>query len=176
MGPLRAQRLASFLASLLLRPRVAQAQEANRHPHSVPPQIPLHPLGGGWPRLLFAARIERYTCPLQACSFSLQGWGLIDLPLRASFSPSHPLARRDVPLARARGVRDRALHEHRRPSSLPSAHTPSALPRFSQEGGLFGLPLRASNEGLLRPRVARAKEANRPPSHSSFDRHTPSRL
>ena len=34
-----------------------------------------------------------------------------DLPLRATFSPAHPLARRDVPLARARGVRDRALRE-----------------------------------------------------------------
>ena len=31
-----------------------------------------------------------------------QGWGLIDLPLRATFSPAHPLARRDVPLTRAR--------------------------------------------------------------------------
>ena len=30
-----------------------------------------------------------------------QGWGLIDLPLRAAFSPAHPLAQRDVPLARA---------------------------------------------------------------------------
>jgi hypothetical protein len=30
------------------------------------------------------ARIERYTCSFQARSFSLQGWGLIDLPLRAS--------------------------------------------------------------------------------------------
>ena len=30
------------------------------------------------------ARIERYKCSLQACSLSLQGWGLIDLPLRAS--------------------------------------------------------------------------------------------
>ena len=26
-----------------------------------------------------------------------QGWGLIDLPLRAAFSPAHPLARQDVP-------------------------------------------------------------------------------
>ena len=54
---------------------------------------------------------------LQACSSSLQGWGLIDLPLRAAFSPTRPLAdifhppfppiasqsiSRDVPLARAR--------------------------------------------------------------------------
>ena len=35
---------------------------------------------------------------------------------------------------------------------------------FSREGGPFGLPLRASNEGLLRPRVARAQEINGPPS------------
>ncbi len=40
-----------------------------------------------------------------------QGWELIDLPLRAAFLPAHPLARRDVPFARARGVRDRALRE-----------------------------------------------------------------
>jgi hypothetical protein len=33
---------------------------------------------------------------------------------------------------------------------------------YSREGGLFGLPLRVSNEGLLRPRVARARENNRP--------------
>ena len=30
------------------------------------------------------------------------GMGLIDLPLRAAFSPAHPQARRDMPLARAR--------------------------------------------------------------------------
>jgi hypothetical protein len=35
-------------------------------------------------RLPFIARIERCTYSLQACSFSLQGWSLIDLPLRAS--------------------------------------------------------------------------------------------
>jgi hypothetical protein len=59
--------------------------------------------------------VERgYRCFLQARSFSLRGWGLIDLPLRATFSPAHPLARRDVPVAQARGVRDRALREHRR--------------------------------------------------------------
>jgi hypothetical protein len=40
------------------------------------------------------------------------------------------------------------------------------LVRSSWEGGLFVLPLRAFNEGLLRPRVARAQESNRPPSHS----------
>src|SRR5256885_2097537 len=49
------------------------------------------------------AAVERgYSCSLQVSSLSIQGWGLIDLPLRAAFSPAHPLARRDVPLARAR--------------------------------------------------------------------------
>ena len=86
---------------------------------------------GEWPRLPFTARIGRYTWSLQARSCSLQGWGLIDLPLRAS------------------------------------------------------------NEGSPRPRVARAQKIIRLhplpcsaskkgtwplPSHSSFDRPTPSRL
>jgi len=45
----------------------------------------------------------------------------LDLPLRAAFSPAHPLARRDVPLALAREVRGRALREHRRStSSIPA--------------------------------------------------------
>ena len=85
--------------------------------------------GAGEPS--FTPRIEQYNCSLQACLFALarygtrvrpdcgrrtrlkitppsslaisQGWGLIDLLLRASFSPAHPVARRDVPLARARG-------------------------------------------------------------------------
>jgi hypothetical protein len=37
---------------------------------------------------------DHLACPLlfQACSFSLQGWGLIELPLCAAFSPAHPLA------------------------------------------------------------------------------------
>jgi hypothetical protein len=80
--------------------------------------------------------------------------------------------------------RDRALHEHSRPSSL-SSHTssklacfsscgmapvlvplrpsneiryPSELARSLQGWGLIDLPLRASNEGLRRPRVARAQK------------------
>ena len=43
---------------------------------------------------------------------------------------------------------------------------PSLLAFSSREGDLFGLPLRASNEHLPSVRVARAQEANRPPSHS----------
>jgi hypothetical protein len=48
--------------------------------------------------------------------------------------PAHPLARRDVPLARARVFEDRALHEHRRASSLPS-HVPSKLGRYLLRDG-----------------------------------------
>ena len=40
----------------------------------------------------------------------------------------------------------------------------------SPEGGLIGLQLRASNEGLPRPRVARAKETNSLPVVFSFAR------
>jgi hypothetical protein len=38
--------------------------------------------------LSFTARIGRHKCSLQARSLSLQGWGLIDLPLRASHEGS----------------------------------------------------------------------------------------
>ena len=48
-------------------------------------------------------------CSLQARSLSLRGWGLIDLLLRATFSPAHPLARRDVPLARERAFQSSSL-------------------------------------------------------------------
>ena len=69
-----------------------------------------------------------------------QGWGLIDLPLRVAFSPAHPLARRDVPLARARafnslylssrGVAEAALYcAHR-------ATTASSWGLCEQEGHL----------------------------------------
>ena len=46
------------------------------------PQIPHHPLGE-WPRLPFTARIERYTCSLQARSCSLY-WKGIHVGLRAA--------------------------------------------------------------------------------------------
>ena len=49
----------------------------------------------------FTARIERINAPSKLARY-LSGIGLIDLPLRTAFSPAHPLARRDVPLARAR--------------------------------------------------------------------------
>ena len=85
-----------------------------------------------------------------------------------------------------------AFREQRRPSSLPSSHTPSTLACFSQEGGLFGLPLRATfspAHPLARRDVPftrrapseRARSASKkgiwlPPSYSSFDRATPSWL
>jgi hypothetical protein len=49
-----------------------------------------------------------------------------------------------------------------------AAPSPSLQARslFLQGWGLIDLPLRASNEGLLRPRVARAQKINRPPSPS----------
>ena len=44
---------------------------------------------------------------------------------------------------------------------------PSKLARFfSNEGGLLGLPLRASNEALPKAHVARAQETNGLVSHS----------
>ena len=98
-------------------------------------QPPLfHLLPGGRARWSPTARVQRgssetarctstgghLVCPLILLPSSLvisQGWGLIDLPLRAAFSPTHPLAdtfhppyppiasqsiSRDVPLTRAR--------------------------------------------------------------------------
>ena len=81
----------------------------------------------GIARLSFTARIEgpllyhgasasTETMPavsplLQAHSLFLQAWGLIDLLLRATFSPAHPLVRRDVPVAQARPFRGRAFRE-----------------------------------------------------------------
>ena len=56
-------------------------------------------------RLAFTARIEEprpYDVLSKLACYIFKGWGLIDLPLRAAFSPAHPLARRDVPLTRAR--------------------------------------------------------------------------
>jgi hypothetical protein len=71
-----------------------------------------------------------------------------------------------------RGTAEAALHCAHRTSTASTMLLPR-LHRLSQKGGLFGLPLRASNEHLPSVRVARAQEANRPPSHSSLDRDTP---
>ena len=73
-----------------------------------PPDLPLNShivFTAEWPDCpsLDASRDHQASnCSLQARLLSLHGWGLIDLPLRTAFSPAHPLARRDVPLAQAR--------------------------------------------------------------------------
>jgi hypothetical protein len=80
----------------------------------------------------------------------LFGGGLVDLIVRAS--DEHILI---VRVPRAGG----------RPGlPLPCLSWLAYFP--SREGGLLGLPLRASIEGLLRPCVPRAQEINRPPSLS----------
>ena len=100
---------------------------------------------------------------------------LVDPRLRAS-NESFPILH--APL---KGVAEAALYcAHRASSFLLHALRARrmvwrlAIPSFRArqlsllEGGLFDLPLRAFNEGLLRPRVARAQETNRLPSLSSI--------
>jgi hypothetical protein len=91
-----------------------------------------------------------YRWSLQARSFSLQGCRLIDLPLRATFSPAHPLARRDVPLARARAFKFSPLCP--KGSSQTVLHCANKFRRLllsiPLEGPLERLPLRPSNEGM----------------------------
>ena len=60
---------------------------------------------------------------------------------------------------RARPFLGRALRKQRK-LRTPLHHTLQARSLFSQGWGLIDLPLRASYEGLLRPRVARAQEIN----------------
>jgi hypothetical protein len=86
-----------------------------------------------------------------------QGWGLIDLLLRAAFSPAHPLARRDVPLTLARAFRfsiclSRGVAE----ATLYCAHRTSTVSpcAFCEQQGHLAAPLPI----LLRPPVARARK------------------
>jgi hypothetical protein len=76
----------TLAATSSARPESAKTASSPRdafYPERGPSNSLYLPLGE-WPRLPSTARIERYTCSLQACSFFLQGWGLIDLLLRAS--------------------------------------------------------------------------------------------
>ena len=87
--------------------------------------------------------------PFQARSLSLQGWGLIDLPLRATFSPAHPLARRDVPLARSEALPISLYLSLREWPKLPlhCAHrtsTASDRARSARQEGTWPLPARPS--------------------------------
>ena len=116
-------------------------------------------------RVLRARRAPGRPYPLPPSSpvFS-QGWGLIDVPLRATFSPAHPLARRDVPVAQARVFCDRALREHRRssgsiPSPVPGAQDQRGCPSSSFIVGALRAK-RAPGRSLpilQRPRIARAQ-------------------
>jgi hypothetical protein len=103
-----------------------------------------------------------------------QGWGLIDLPLRA---PAHPLTRRNVPLSEARAFRSilptlpygeqpdcPSLHcAHRTLHILPNV--PSKLACFFSPGRAPMLVyVRPSNEALLRARVPGAQDQRGWPS------------
>jgi len=54
---------------------------------------------------------DEHHWSIWSCQICYLAGGLIGLPLRATFSPAHPLARRDVPWAQARII----------PSSSPLA-------------------------------------------------------
>ena len=152
------------------RPRVARAQEphpvfslpaalAERAlPHSF---VSLRRSGRGCPLLRASgehvslswkgthvglrAAVERvYRWSLQARSFSLQGWGLIDLPLRASNEGS-PRPR----VARAQKI----IRLH--PLLCSALSFPAALV-YPLKGGLVDPLMRASNEHILIVRVPRA--------------------
>ena len=94
------------------------------------------------PRLVdpqLRASNDHYYAPSKLACFSSREGCLLDLPLRAAFSPSHPLARRDVPLSHARAFR---------------------LSPLCIEGSGRGCPLlRASNEHCFIVRVLRARRA-----------------
>jgi hypothetical protein len=119
----------------LLRPRVARA-----HPNS------LHPSLGERPRLPFTAR-NFLTRPTPIA------------PRRALVPGEHILIVR-VPRARMAPGHSSPSFQSRSPISSRVAWLilDCARPISPLEGGLDGLPLRVSNEGLLRPRVARAQE------------------
>jgi len=95
------------------------------------------------------ARVERpLPCSFQSCSFLFTGGCLLDLPLRAStHSPFHFQCH---PSTGVRNFRLRPSNEHilivRVPGAKKAPHSRAPL--------------------LLRPRVARAQEINRPPNPS----------
>jgi len=128
-------------------------------------------------RLSFTARIVSLTRDVRDPRDEREGpngatWWI---PHCGNLSPSYPLAdifhppyppiasqsiSRDVPLARARAFQfTLPLHSGVTKAALYCAHR--AMHRssnFSLEGGLDGLPLRVSNEGLPSAHVARAQE------------------
>ena len=108
----------------------------------------------------------RITAPPQGGSKSIQRtanapWDTIE-GMNIHYRCLHVTVKpgRSSPMSLFRGVAEAALYcAHRAICMFP----PSLLTFSSREGGLFGLPLRASNEHLSSVRVARAQEANRPP-------------
>ena len=138
----------------------------------------------GWKGEASRARIERYKCSLQACSFLSKGWGLTDLPLRASNEDSPYRARS----ASKKNGLTCSLHILLRPRVaraqkiirlhplLCSASKKGTWPSVSRTyiarlasnpylfhpsrlAGRSSIRLRASNEGLPRPRVPRAQRS-----------------
>ena len=123
----------------------------------------------------------RSLLPSKLARFSLLAGGPIGLPLRAS--NEHILI---VRVARAQETNGLPFLPSRLARSLPrggwpglvpncarrtttTINGPSKLARFSLlAGGPIGLLLRASNEALLRARVARAQETNGLPYSSIF--------
>ena len=73
---------------------------------------------------------------------SLEGWGLIDLPPRATFSPAHPLARRDVPVTLARAFLSFHLFRGAAKAALNCAHRTSTVTScaFCEQGGRLAAP------------------------------------
>ena len=119
--------------------------------------------GQGCPLLRAANEIH---APSKLARLLFREGVLLDLPLRAFFSPAHPLAdifhppcppiasqsiSRDVPLARARAVQ----------FATPLFREWPRLPFTARKKGTWPLPSHP-----LRARVARAQENNRLPSRS----------
>ncbi len=108
-----------------------------------------------------SSELARSRCPLMA---------RMSPPLRATFSPSHPLARRDVPYTQARVFRFSPLCvQGSSQTVLHCAHRTSTVLScaFCEHKGLSG----CSPSVLLRPRVARAQGTHRaipPPAGGLF--------
>jgi hypothetical protein len=151
--------------------RVARARKANR-PSAFLSHPPLFCPQGEWPRLPFTACIGRYVCSLQACSFSLQGWRLTDLPLRASNEGSpRPRVARAQKIIRLHPFLCSASKKGTWP--LPTFQS-FRYPPLRPQGEQPDCPsLRALREHIL---IVRPQRARRMiwllPSHSSFDRAT----
>ena len=101
--------------------------------------------GGAEAALYCAHRTDMYA-PSKLARFSLQGWGLIDLPLRASNERSpRPRVARAKKIIRLHPFPSSASKKGTWPLPSHSSHFPHHPPRESPDCP----SLRASNEGLL---------------------------